>query len=73
MAKAGHNDERQQKIDKYINEQGMTEEDAEVKVETKLQDTYLKTFMTKYSCVLQYWMDLWHGSLHNRTSQSDYR
>jgi hypothetical protein len=43
----------------------MTEKDAENKAETKLQDTYLKTFMTKYICVLQYWMDIRHGSLHN--------
>jgi hypothetical protein len=48
----------------------MTEEDAEDKAETKLQDTYLKTFMTKYSCVLQYWMDLRHGSLHKQIVDS---
>jgi hypothetical protein len=70
MAKTGHDDERQQKIDKYVNVRGMTEEDADVKVETKLQDTYLKTFMTKYICVLQYWMDLRHGSLHNQIIDS---
>jgi hypothetical protein len=70
LPKAVHNDERQQKIDKYVNVQDMTEEDAEDKAETKLQDTYLKTFMTKYSCVLQYWMDLRHGSLHKQIIDS---
>jgi hypothetical protein len=34
LAKALHDDERQQNIDKYVNEEGMTEEDAEDKVET---------------------------------------
>jgi hypothetical protein len=70
LAKAGHDDEPQQNIDKYVNEQGMTEEDAAVNVETKLQDTYLKTFMTKYSCVFQYWMDLRHDSRHNQIIDS---
>jgi hypothetical protein len=34
LTKAVHEDERQLKIDKCVNEQGMTEEDAEEKVET---------------------------------------
>jgi hypothetical protein len=52
LTKAVHDDERQQKIDKYVNEQGMTEEDTEQKVETKPQDVYLKTFLTQYCCIL---------------------
>jgi hypothetical protein len=52
LAKAEHWAVRQQNIDKYVNKQGMTEEDTKEKVETKLQDSYIKSFMTKYSCLL---------------------
>jgi hypothetical protein len=70
LAKEDHDDDRQQKIDKYVNEQDMTEEDAEEKVETKLQDAYLKTFMSKYSVMLQYIFDLRYGSRHNQIMDS---
>jgi hypothetical protein len=62
MVKRINAGKRERKVNEYVCVRGMTEEDAENKVETKFLDVNKKTFIV----LLKYLTNLQHGTLHKK-------
>lgn len=65
MDKARESNEKEwnQKYDKYIKE-GLNRKEAEEKTDEKMKSKDIQTFVSNYAALIQYILQLRHGSLH---------
>ena len=65
MARDANEDKWESKVDKYVND-GLTEEEARLKVNQKLNGVELDQFMSRYGTLIQYILQLQNGKLHSK-------
>jgi hypothetical protein len=63
LAREANEDKWESKVDKYVND-GLTEEEARMKANRKLNDEDLEHFMSRYASLIQYILQLKDGRLH---------
>ena len=63
IAREANEDKWESKVDKYMND-GLTEEEARLKANRKLNDVDLDQFMSRYCTLIQYILQLKNGKLH---------
>ena len=63
LAREANEDKWESKVDKYVKD-GLTEEEARMKGNRKLNDEDLEQFMSRYASLIQYILQLKDGRLH---------
>ena len=63
LAREANEDKWESKVDKYVKDE-LTEEEARLKVNRKLNDEDLEQFMSRYASLIQYILQLKDGRLH---------
>ena len=65
LAREANEDKWESKVDKYVND-GLTEEEARLKANRKLNGVDLDQFMSSYGTLIQYILQLKNGKLHSK-------
>ena len=63
LVREANEDKWESKVDKYVKD-GLTEEEARMKANRKLNDEDLEQFMSRYASLIQYILQLKDGRLH---------
>jgi hypothetical protein len=65
LAREANEDKWESKVDKYVNDV-LTEEEARLKANQKLNGVDLDQFMSRYGTLIQYILQLKNGKLHSK-------
>ena len=65
LVREENEDKWESNVNKYVND-GLTEEEARLKANRKLNDEDLEQFMSRYASLIQYILQLKNGALHSK-------